>query len=162
MKNPLFIIVILLLLMFMAPTLFSMAKSDLSTPTEEWVEACQWLKENTPDDSLIIAWWDYGYWIKYMAERKTFADPGQNAALVHELSIGFLSYSVPEWPLGTKYLVLDNATVNEFQRSMATWAGLDYLSVNHYKTLVGRLYSGESINGYILVKDGEIKVWEVR
>jgi dolichyl-diphosphooligosaccharide--protein glycosyltransferase len=34
----------------------------------------QWLKENTPEDAVIAAWWDYGYWISTLGERKTLAD----------------------------------------------------------------------------------------
>ena len=34
----------------------------------------QWLKENTPEDAVIAAWWDYGYWINTLGERKTLAD----------------------------------------------------------------------------------------
>jgi dolichyl-diphosphooligosaccharide--protein glycosyltransferase len=34
----------------------------------------QWLKENTPEDAVIAAWWDYGYWISTIGERKTLAD----------------------------------------------------------------------------------------
>ena len=34
----------------------------------------QWLKENTPDDAVIAAWWDYGYWISTLGEKKTIAD----------------------------------------------------------------------------------------
>jgi dolichyl-diphosphooligosaccharide--protein glycosyltransferase len=39
----------------------------------------QWLRENTPEDAVIAAWWDYGYWISTLAERKTLSD---NATLL--------------------------------------------------------------------------------
>jgi dolichyl-diphosphooligosaccharide--protein glycosyltransferase len=34
----------------------------------------QWVKENTPKDAVIASWWDYGYWISTLGERKTLAD----------------------------------------------------------------------------------------
>ena len=34
----------------------------------------QWLRENTPKDAVIASWWDYGYWIGTLGERKTLAD----------------------------------------------------------------------------------------
>jgi dolichyl-diphosphooligosaccharide--protein glycosyltransferase len=34
----------------------------------------QWLRENTPEDAVIASWWDYGYWISTLAERKTLSD----------------------------------------------------------------------------------------
>ena len=42
--------------------------------TNDWPHAMQWLRENTPEDAVIAAWWDYGYWISTLAERKTLAD----------------------------------------------------------------------------------------
>ena len=50
---------------------------DIST--NDWSDAMQWLKENTPEDAVIAAWWDYGYWITTLSERKTLAD---NSTLV--------------------------------------------------------------------------------
>jgi len=45
---------------------------DIST--NDWPHAMQWLKENTSEDAVIAAWWDYGYWISTIGERKTLAD----------------------------------------------------------------------------------------
>jgi len=45
---------------------------DIST--NDWPHAMQWLKENTSEDAVIAAWWDYGYWISTLAERKTLSD----------------------------------------------------------------------------------------
>lgn len=50
---------------------------DIST--NDWSDAMQWLKENTPEDAVIASWWDYGYWISTLGERKTLAD---NATLI--------------------------------------------------------------------------------
>jgi asparagine N-glycosylation enzyme membrane subunit Stt3 len=37
-----------------------------------------WTKENTPEDAVIIFWWDYGYYFQAVAERRTVADGGGN------------------------------------------------------------------------------------
>ena len=42
--------------------------------TNDWPDAMRWLKENTSEDDVIAAWWDYGYWISTLSERKTLAD----------------------------------------------------------------------------------------
>jgi len=57
--------------------LHSATKFDIST--NDWPDAMQWVKENTPKDAVIAAWWDYGYWISTLGERKTLAD---NATLL--------------------------------------------------------------------------------
>jgi dolichyl-diphosphooligosaccharide--protein glycosyltransferase len=33
-----------------------------------------WLNVKTPEDSVVVAWWDYGYWISTLGERKTTSD----------------------------------------------------------------------------------------
>lgn len=41
-----------------------------------WLQALDWLKENTTSNAIIISWWDYGYLIQYYANRTTVVDPG--------------------------------------------------------------------------------------
>ena len=53
--------------------------SNFNISTNDWPDAMQWLRENTPEDAVIAAWWDYGYWISTLAERKTLSD---NATLL--------------------------------------------------------------------------------
>ena len=42
--------------------------------TDDWKESLEWIKTNTPKDSVIAAWWDYGYWISTMSDRATLTD----------------------------------------------------------------------------------------
>ena len=42
--------------------------------TNDWKESLEWIKLNTPSDSIILSWWDYGYWITTMSERTTLVD----------------------------------------------------------------------------------------
>ena len=41
---------------------------------QDWIKALNWLKANTTQDSVVCAWWDYGYWIETLANRTTLAD----------------------------------------------------------------------------------------
>jgi dolichyl-diphosphooligosaccharide---protein glycosyltransferase len=41
---------------------------------DDYREAYWWLRDNTPEDSRIMAWWDYGYQISAIANRTTIAD----------------------------------------------------------------------------------------
>ena len=41
---------------------------------KDYVEAYHWLRDNTPEDSRVMAWWDYGYQIAGMANRTSIAD----------------------------------------------------------------------------------------
>eukprot|EP00744_Colponema_vietnamica_P004178 GILI01006275.1.p1 GENE.GILI01006275.1~~GILI01006275.1.p1 ORF type:complete len:561 (+),score=91.70 GILI01006275.1:56-1684(+) len=40
----------------------------------DYLESYQWLKENTPEDARVMAWWDYGYQISGIGNRTTIAD----------------------------------------------------------------------------------------
>lgn len=41
---------------------------------DDYREAYWWLRDNTPEDARIMAWWDYGYQISAIANRTTIAD----------------------------------------------------------------------------------------
>lgn len=43
-----------------------------------WGPTLQWISQNTPTNTSIISWWDYGYWEEAIANRTTVAD-GSNA-----------------------------------------------------------------------------------
>ena len=44
----------------------------------EWylLDAMTWIKNNTPEDSIISFWWDYGYYAQTIANRTTWLDGG--------------------------------------------------------------------------------------
>ncbi len=41
-----------------------------------WPEAMEFLKTNTSEDSVILSWWDFGYWFQSKGERTTLLDGG--------------------------------------------------------------------------------------
>ena len=41
---------------------------------DDYREAYWWLRDTTPEDSRVMAWWDYGYQINGIAERTSIAD----------------------------------------------------------------------------------------
>ncbi len=50
------------------------ANPDLS-PCDHFIfQSYHWIRDNTPEDSRIMAWWDYGYQITQIANRTTIAD----------------------------------------------------------------------------------------
>ena len=55
------------------PTIFN-GGSLFPLGTTDWPDSLEWMKNNTPEDAVIAAWWDYGYWIQTKAERATLTD----------------------------------------------------------------------------------------
>ncbi|MDP3781264.1 MAG: peptidylprolyl isomerase, partial [Nitrosopumilaceae archaeon] len=60
------------------PTLLN-GGSTFNIATNDWPDDMEWLKNNTPKDVVVTSWWDYGYWITTLGERKSSAD---NATLI--------------------------------------------------------------------------------
>jgi len=79
-------IIILLIIPMIYPVgadLFTLSKapptilnggSIFTISTTDWLDSMEWIKNNTPKDAVVAAWWDYGYWISTMGERATLAD----------------------------------------------------------------------------------------
>jgi dolichyl-diphosphooligosaccharide--protein glycosyltransferase len=57
-----------------APPTILNGGSNWNMATNDWKESFEWIKSNTPEDSVVAAWWDYGYWITTMSDRTTLAD----------------------------------------------------------------------------------------
>ena len=57
-----------------APPTILNGGSNFSIVTNDWPATLEWIKNNSPRDSVVASWWDYGYWITTLAERKSLAD----------------------------------------------------------------------------------------
>ncbi len=42
--------------------------------SDEPMQAYYWLRQNTPEESKVMSWWDYGYQITAMANRTILVD----------------------------------------------------------------------------------------
>ncbi|MGD0330278.1 MAG: STT3 domain-containing protein [Nitrososphaeria archaeon] len=54
----------------------SIATGSVATTTtsSSWLNTLTYIRENTPQDAVIISWWDYGYWIRVVGNRTTLID----------------------------------------------------------------------------------------
>ncbi len=72
--------------------------SSFQISTNDWLESLEWLKTNTPKDSVVAAWWDYGYWITTMSERTSLADNATiDAIQIQKIAKIFLSSPDDAW-----------------------------------------------------------------
>ncbi len=66
--------------------------------TTDWLDTLEWIKNNTPQDAVIVSWWDYGYWISTMAERATIADNSTiSTTIIKNIAQIFLSNTDDAW-----------------------------------------------------------------
>ena len=83
-----------------APNNLLSSGTHFTISTNDWPDAMKWLKENTDDDAVIAAWWDYGYWISTLGERKTLAD---NSTLldwqIRKIALTLLSTPNDAWKI---------------------------------------------------------------
>jgi dolichyl-diphosphooligosaccharide--protein glycosyltransferase len=53
---------------------YNTARDYLPRMNVAWWETLTRLRDESPKDAIVFAWWDYGHWIKYVAERRVAAD----------------------------------------------------------------------------------------
>ena len=61
------------------PTLLN-GGTNFGAVFSDWPDALEWMRTQTPDGSIVAAWWDYGYWITTVGNRTSLAD---NATMDH-------------------------------------------------------------------------------
>ena len=60
---------------------------------DDFREAYYWLRQNTPEDAVVMSWWDYGYQIAGMADRPTLVDNNTwNNSMSHSSYVVCASY----------------------------------------------------------------------
>ncbi|MEM4359983.1 MAG: hypothetical protein QXT45_05590 [Candidatus Bilamarchaeaceae archaeon] len=54
-----------------APTFYQAALLRCNRVNDYWLEAMEWIRDNTENDSRTTSWWDYGHWINFYGQRNT-------------------------------------------------------------------------------------------
>jgi dolichyl-diphosphooligosaccharide--protein glycosyltransferase len=101
----------------------------------DYVDGYEWIKANTPADSRVLSWWDYGYQIAGIANRTTLAD-GNTWNLEHIALIG-------------KILTASQEKAHHMARHLAdyvlVWAGGggdDLAKMPHVARIASSVYDG--------------------
>ena len=108
---------------------------------EQWQGAMSWVKENTPEQSIFVHWWDYGYWVESLGERPTIADGGhfQGEFRNHMIGRYILTTPEPETALSfmksnnVSYLLIDQTDLGKYSAyskigSDENWDRFAYIS----------------------------------
>lgn len=97
------------------------------SPNSAWLENLNYMRKETPKDSVILSWWDYGYWFETIGKRAAIADGGNlgfyrngydekiNYPLADFLaSSNYTNY--PNWlrAFSVDYIVLDHTMIGKY------------------------------------------------
>ena len=90
--------------------------------SSEWEDTMEWVREETPEDSVFSHWWDYGYWVQTLGERKTISDGGhfQGEMRNHLFARYVLTTDNPEsahsflQASGVDYLLIDGTDFGKY------------------------------------------------
>jgi dolichyl-diphosphooligosaccharide--protein glycosyltransferase len=87
----------------------------------DWLDTVSWIRENTLSSSVLLAWWDYGYWITAMGERTTLADNATiNSTQIAVIGRIFMSNDTVALPLLKKYDVSYVLVFTDVQYAVST------------------------------------------
>lgn len=95
------------------------AKNGALRIIDDFRESYEWLRQNTPKDSKILAWWDYGYQIAGMSERTTIVDNNTwNNTHIALVGLALGSTERNAYPilrdLGVNYILILNGALSGF------------------------------------------------
>lgn len=163
--------ILLVLLLIITPTFSGAVRAAYapativtsSLPTvrqapQDWLEALAWMRDNLGDNAVVFSWWDYGYWITAVGNKRSLADNGtMNTTQISVIGRTFLAdadralptlkrYNVSHIAVLVTWYVRDN-TVRFYgygEDSKWYWMArisngstLDGETVNYYSRIVG-------------------------
>lgn len=84
----------------------------------DWLQALVWMRDNTPEDAVVVSWWDYGYWIETVANRTTLADGAtMNTRQISQIARVMMYNQSDSIPILKKYNATHIIVFNTFNPS---------------------------------------------
>jgi asparagine N-glycosylation enzyme membrane subunit Stt3 len=120
-----FVIILLVLSAYNLVGFYKSSKAQVSgtgpSAHYQWQNAMSWIRENTPEGSNFIHWWDYGYWVQTLGERPTITDGGHgNSYWDHLIGRYLLTTKNPSTALDlmkshdVSYLLIDPTDLGKY------------------------------------------------
>lgn len=82
-----------------APTTIAAASMPIkpTEPVSDWIDTLKWMRDELPlsppyGPTVVVSWWDYGYWITALGNKTTLADNGTfNSTQIKQIAWMFMS-----------------------------------------------------------------------
>lgn len=132
-------------LVFNGAAAFGMAQSIGGSPNPLWMENLEFMREETPVDSVVLSWWDYGYHFETIGGRAAIADGGN---LQFYSNAEGIDYKIINWPLAD-FLMAENVSEHmDFLRGLSVdYVVLDASMIGKYSAVSTIHNRGESVTG---------------
>lgn len=124
-KTPVIAAILLVTLLVNASAGIANTQSLGGSPNNLWMENLEWMEQNTEEGSVILSWWDYGYWFESIGRRAAIADGGNAGYYSSQDKINyplaeFLTSSNPQNHTdflekhSADYIVLDETMIGKY------------------------------------------------
>jgi len=159
-----------LLILISTTVAYSRGSNPRMAVHEDWQDALIYLRENTPQEAVIMTEWDYGYWILDLGQRRPVVDNGYYGWDMRKLHDIGLAYSTTEpseaaqimEKYGADYLIFSELEL-DIAAHILGWAGLDeeYDEFPHDSLVVRSLNGDFQSEGGLEVVYRSAPNWEV-
>ncbi len=151
-------ILVMVVLLFLIPSV-SAARLNQSSyvmaADKDWQQALAYLRENTPQDAVIMSQWSYGYWFLDVAQRRPFVDNGYYSYTIdklHDVGLAYYTSNPSEAAAimakdGATYLVFGKQDLN-IPAAIMEWAGVNGKEDSFPEnSLIVRSLNGDFVSG---------------
>lgn len=126
------IVCFLVFFVYSSSTVSSASYVSPSAYNQQWQYAMSWVSNNTPENSVFVHWWDYGYWVQTLGNRPTVTDGGHyNSWWDHTTGRYLLTTTEPETALSlmkthnVSYLLIDSSDLGKYGAYSSIGSGKD-------------------------------------
>jgi dolichyl-diphosphooligosaccharide--protein glycosyltransferase len=108
-----------------SPTTIATSSLSFRSDMGDWLNTLNYMRANMPPGTVVMSWWDYGYWITAIGNQTTLADNGtENATQIGLIGRAFMSnetvaeqfmkdYDVDYVVVFTTFTTTDGTTIND-------------------------------------------------
>jgi len=86
------------------------ATTNRSLVTDAKCEAMTWIRDNTPENTVLASWWDDGYYLEYQARRRTLSDGGSDSGALSWMMARVLLTDDPKLMRGILRMLNESGT----------------------------------------------------
>ncbi len=165
------IILIIISMVSFVKGVTSQAKFTGPSANQQWQKAMSWVRNNTPEESIFVHWWDYGYWVQYLGKRATVTDGGHaNNFWDHLVGRYVLTNPNPDSALSfmkaqdVSYLLIDPTDIGKYPAYSSIGSGEGETDKDRYSWIyvlsADQTQMQETRNGTLRVYVGNIPLDE--